>query len=267
MAQTPTTTGPQKGPNLDDAFLREVDEEVRRDQLGQFWKRFGVLIVAAVVLLLAGLGGWLWWQEQRTKAAGAAGEELSKAIDKFGVGDNAAARPVLERLKRDGLEGYAAMARFMTAADQIAVGDEDKAATTLQALVDDASLAQPLRDAALIKLVRLRFDAMKPADVVAKLKPLAVPGNPWFGLAGETTALAHIKAGTPEPAKPLLIAIVRDEAITGSLRNRAAQLATSVGVEPEALGMGSAESTGVAPDTASDAGADTGADAQSNGAN
>lgn len=240
MAQTPTTTGPGKGPNLEDAFLREVDEEVRRDQLGQFWKRFGALIIVAVVALLASLAGWLWWQDRQEKAAGAAGEELSLALDKIGVGDNAAARPTLEKLKSDGPAGYAAMAKFLTAADQIATGEDAKAAATLQALVDDAKLAQPLRDAALLKLVRLRFDAMKPDEVVAKLKPLAVPGNPWFGLAGETTALAHLKAGAPEPAKPLLIGIAKDEALPASLRNRAAQLAISIGVEAEALGLGEA---------------------------
>lgn len=244
MAQTPTTTGPGKGPNPDDAFLREVDEEVRRDQLGQFWKRFGVLIIVGVVALLAALGGWLWWQDRQLKAAGAAGQELNTAIDKIGVGDNAGARPILSGLASGGSAAHAALARFMMAADQIATGDDAKAAATLQALVDDAKLAQPLRDAALMKLVRLRFDALKPQDVVAKLKPLAVPGNPWFGLAAETTALAHIKAGTPEPARPLLIAVVRDTALPGTLRNRAAQLALSVGVEPEALGLGAADGVG-----------------------
>lgn len=240
MAQPPSKIPAGTGPNLEDAFLREVDEEVRRDQLGQIWKRYGVWIIVLVLGLLGSLAGWLWWQDQQAKAAGAAGEELSRAIDKIGVGDNAAARPIIEALKADGPPAQAALARFLEAADQIAVGEEEKGAASLQALADDATLAQPLRDAALVKLVRLRFDAMSPDEVVAKLKPLAVPGNPWFGLAGETTALAHIKAGTPEPAQPILTAIAKDEAQPASLRNRAAQLAMFIGVEAEALGLGDA---------------------------
>lgn len=244
MAQPPSTT-PAKSPagaapNLEDAFLREVDEEVRRDQLGQIWDRFGIVIIVAVLAVLGSLAGWLWWQDQQAKAAGAAGEQLSRAIDKISVGDNAAARPIIADLKAGGPSAHASLARFMEAADQIAIGDEEKAAASLQALVDDGKLAQPLRDAALLKLVRLRFDALPPADVVAKLKPLAVPGNAWFGLAGETTALAHIKAGTPEPAQPILIAIVKDQSLPASLRNRAAQLAISIGVDAEALGLGDA---------------------------
>jgi hypothetical protein len=233
LAQPPSKTGP----TLDDAFLREVDEEVRRDQLSSLWKRWGALIITFVVLLLAGLGGWLWWQDQQQKAAGVSGEQLVQAIDKMSVGDNQAARPLLEELRKTGRNAYPALARFMQAADQAAVGEDDKAAVTLEALAADASVSQPLRDAALIKFVRLRFDALEPADIVTRLKPLAVPGAPWFGLAGEMSAMAHLKAGAPEQAKPLLIAMAKDESLPQTLRNRVAQLALTLGVEEGELGL------------------------------
>ncbi|GGI77652.1 hypothetical protein GCM10007973_13090 [Polymorphobacter multimanifer] len=237
MALPPSNTIGKNSTTPEDPFLREVDEGVRRDQLTSFWKRWGIALVGAVVLLLGALGGWLWWQDQQVKNAGIAGEEFATALDKISVGDNAAARPVLEKLAAEGPGAYAPLARFMQAADQMAVGENEKAATMLQALVDDADLEPVLRDAARVRLARLRFDAMTPPQVVAMLKPLAVPGNPWFGLAGEMTALAHIKAGTPEPAKPLLIAIVKDDALPPSLRNRAAQLAQGLGIDEAALGL------------------------------
>jgi hypothetical protein len=233
LAQPPSKTGP----SLDDAFLREVDEEVRRDQISSLWKRWGPLIIALVVGGLAALGGWLWWQDQQRKAAAANGELMVQAIDKIGVGDNAGARPLLDQLVKEGTGSYPALAQIMQAADQVAVGEEEKGAALLEKVIADAKVAQPLRDAALIKLVRLRFDALPPADVVARLKPLAVPGAPWFGLAGEMTALAHVKAGAPEQAKPLLIAIVKDKTLPDSLRNRAGQLALSLGVDEAALGL------------------------------
>ena len=99
------------------------------------------------------------------------------------------------------------------------------------------SRALPLRDAALVKAVRVGFDEMRPADVVTKLKPLAVPGNAWFGVAGELVAVAHFKAGKPELAKPILIAMVKDEGLSPSLRSRAAQLALAAGVDIATLGL------------------------------
>ena len=39
-------------------IFQEVDEEVRRERLEQLWKRYGIYIIAAVLLVLACVGGW-----------------------------------------------------------------------------------------------------------------------------------------------------------------------------------------------------------------
>ena len=52
-------------PEEAETFLREVDEELRRDQMNRFVKRYGWAIAAAFVLGLGGLGGWIWWQGHR----------------------------------------------------------------------------------------------------------------------------------------------------------------------------------------------------------
>ena len=65
-------------PQNEEAFLREVDEELRRDQLSGFWRRYGKLLAVAVLSGLIAFGGWLWWQDHREQVAGANGEKLSK---------------------------------------------------------------------------------------------------------------------------------------------------------------------------------------------
>ena len=72
MASTPPTQ---------EAFLREVDEELRRDELQSLWQRYGRLGIATIVLLLAAWGGWLYWQAEKNKASGLEGEQLSQALD------------------------------------------------------------------------------------------------------------------------------------------------------------------------------------------
>lgn len=227
MAVTPQDT--------DEAFLREVDEGVRRDQVLSLWQRYGKLGIALLVLFLGAVAGGLWWRDNQAKQAGVAGEQLNQALTKLEVGDTATARPLLDSLAKDGPKGYRPLAQMMQAADAVGAGDTAKAMKLLDAVAADTAQPQPLRDAATIKSVRLAYDTLPPATVVARLKPFATPGNPWFGIAGEMTALAHVKAGKPEMAKPLLIAMVRDASLPGSLRNRAAQLALSLGVELTAL--------------------------------
>jgi hypothetical protein len=226
----------------DEAFLREVDEGVRRDQVLSLWQRYGKLGIAVLLLFLGAVGGGLWWREEQVRRAGAAGEDLLLAIDKLGVGEVKVARPLLGRLAKDGPGGYRPLAQMMQAADALGAGAgagganaNAKAAALLDVVAADTKQSQPLRDAALIKSVRLRYDSLPPATIIASLKDLSVPGNPWFGVAGEMTALAHLKAGEPEKAKPLLTAIVRDTSLPSSLRSRAAQLAMSMGVDAAAL--------------------------------
>ena len=240
--------------NTDEAFLREVDEGVRRDQMQSLWQRYGKLAILLLLLFLGAVAGGLWWREEQVRKAGVAGEDLSMAIDKLGVGDTAAARPVLERLAKDGPAGYRPLAQMMQAADAVGRADNKRAVLLLDAVAADAAQAQPLRDAALIKSVRLQFDSLPPATVIARLKDLSVPGNPWFGIAGEMTALAHLKAGEADKAKPLLTAIVRDTANPSSLRGRTAQLALSLGVDAAALQLPKAPVVPAA-DTAADSAA------------
>lgn len=228
----------------DEAFLREVDEGVRRDQVLSLWQRYGKVGIAIVVLGLAALAGFLWWREQGTVKAGVTGEEFSRATEQLDVGEGAKARPTLERIAKDGLGGYAPLAQMVLASDAVATGDSARAIKLLDAIAADEKAPQPLRDAALIKSVRLGFDAQPPAKVIERLKPLVVPGTPWFSIAAEMTALAHLKGGKPEAAKPLLTAIVIDTKNSPGLRGRAAQLALSLGVDERTLKLQPGQASG-----------------------
>ena len=53
-------------------FIREVDEEYRRDQMFKIWSRYSGLIVGVAILVVAAVGGWRYWeyrQEQQAQAA------------------------------------------------------------------------------------------------------------------------------------------------------------------------------------------------------
>jgi hypothetical protein len=72
---------------------------------------------------------------------------------------------------------------------------------------------------------------MKPEEVIARLKPLAKPGNPWFGSAGELVAMAYLKQGKKDLAGPLFAAIAKDEQAPRSMRSRARQMAGMLGYD------------------------------------
>ena len=85
--------------------------------------------------------------------------------------------------------------------------------------------------AALIREVAIRFDALPPQQVVDKLKPLSVPGNPWFGSAGELSGMALLKLGKPDLAGAMFVAVASDKDVPASLRTRMRQIAGQLGYE------------------------------------
>jgi hypothetical protein len=67
--------------------------------------------------------------------------------------------------------------------------------------------------------------------VITRLEALAKPGEPWFGTAGEMTALAMIKQNKRQQAAQLFAAIARDKGVPETIRARAMQVAGSLGVD------------------------------------
>ena len=100
--------------------------------------------------------------------------------------------------------------------------------------MDDKGLAEPYRDLATIRLTALEFDQLKPAEVIDRLKGLAVAGNPWFGSAGELTAMAMLKQGRRAEAGRLFAAIAADRQVPESIRSRAVQIAGTLGIDATA---------------------------------
>ncbi len=103
-------------PTTEDSFIREVDEELRRDRLTGLWQRYGRWAIAAICLSLAVLAGWLIWQDRSFKAASAESEVLDDAMRQASTGNNAAALKALDGLTASDNEGYRASAALTKAA-------------------------------------------------------------------------------------------------------------------------------------------------------
>lgn len=227
-------------PQNEETFFREVDEELRREQLGSFWRRYGRLVAIGVMVALAVLAGFLYWQHRQAEQAGLAGERLSGALRDISENKPDAAKPVLATLSTSGIAGYRATARLTSAALALDKGDDKAAIAQYAAIAGDSGVAQPFRDLALIRQTAVEYDTLPPATVIARLRPLAVAGNPWFGSAGELVALAYQKMGKAELAGPLFAAMAKDKDVPETIRTRAQRLAGLLGVDAVAGAAGPA---------------------------
>jgi hypothetical protein len=218
-------------PRDNETFYREVDEELRKEQLTGFWKRYGALLIGGILLFLAALAGFLWWQQRQAEEAGTRGQALIEAYEQVQAGQSKAALPKLDQLAAEGPEGVRAAA-LLTKAD-IAVQQKDlpAAAAAYKGVAENGEFAEPYRQLALIRQTSVEFDRIAPAEVIRRLGPLAVAGGPWFGSAGELVALAHLKNNQPTRAAPIFAALAKDQKVPQSIRSRALQMAGALGID------------------------------------
>lgn len=216
-------------PQNNEAFLREVDDELRREQAATLWRRYGLIAVVALVAALAALAAYLFWNHRQTRAAEKEGEQLQAAFDALGADDAAAASKPLAALAGSSREGYRALARFTQADIQLQKNDLKGAATTFATVANDQSVAAPFRNLALIRQTTAEFDTLAPQVVVQRMTPLAVAGNPWLGSAGELLAVAQLRLGQRDQAARTFARVATDETVPQSIRQRAVQMADVVG--------------------------------------
>jgi hypothetical protein len=217
-----------------EAFVREVDENLRRDQMADMAKSYGKWIVAAVILFLAAVGGYLYWQNRQQQQAIADSEAMSVALDKIAAGDPKGAQAALTPLSDSSNDVIEASALLGRAAVALRQNDRKTAITLYKQVADDGGLPQPYRDLATVRGTMTEYDSLKPDEVIARLAPLSQPGNPFFGSAGEMTALALLAKGDRNGAGQLFARLAADKQVPESIRSRAVQIAGSLGVDATA---------------------------------
>lgn len=214
-----------------DILLAEVDDAVREEQMRQAIKRWGKTITVALAVAVVGLGGYLWWDQRQAAEAGQQSQDFIVALDAVEANKLNDAAPKLGALAKDSDEGVKAAALIMQGSIAGEQGKAAEAKRLFEQVAADDSAPQPFRDLAAIRAVATSFDAMPPADVVKRLKPLAEPGKPWSGSAGELVGMAYLKQNRPDLAGPLFAAIARDKQAPESLRTRSRQMAALLGVD------------------------------------
>ncbi len=213
-------------------FLREVDDALREDDALRLVRNYGRPLGFAVVAGLAALAGWMAWTNHVTAEAGRRGEALTVALDQIEAGRWAPAETSLKQIEADGSPGYSASARLIEGGIALDQKKPADAARIFAAVAADPKVPQAYRDLATLREVAIRFDSMAPQQVIDRLKPLTVPGNPWFGSAGEMTGIAQMKLGHNAEAGALFVAMAHDSGVPASLRGRARQIAAQLGADP-----------------------------------
>ena len=201
-------------------FIREVDEELRNEQIRKLWDRFGPFVIGFALLIVVGTAaskGYDYWRE---KQAAESGDAFIAALDLSESGEQEKSIAALEALEADGAGGYPKLAEMRIAAEKASLGQLDEAISLYNKVASDSGVQSVIQDLARIRANILMLDQGKADEVILQLTGL-MDGNAYRHSARELVLLAHVEKGEFDKALPIGERIVADAETPTQMRQRA----------------------------------------------
>ncbi|MEG3618892.1 tetratricopeptide repeat protein [Magnetovibrio sp. PR-2] len=215
----------------DDGLIREVDEELREEQMKRLWQRYGKFVVGTAVLIVAIVAGNQIWQSQQLSARS---EDSAKYFDAqllAASGNTQEALKAMQTLAGSASTGYGVLAQFQEAALMAESGDHSGASQLYQHIARDT-----LGDVALSGLanvmsamVEVNAGGYDRAALEFRLGAMSENTHPYRFSARELLALIAMEHGDSEKAKAVLNALIDDQATPQNLRLRAQSMLQGLG--------------------------------------
>jgi hypothetical protein len=204
-------------------IFREVDEEVRREQLKKLWDRYGNYVVVAAVLLVAAVAAWrayMWWEARKAAENGAAFEAATALAE---AGKRGEAEAAFAKIAADGTAGYRHLARMRESAE-LAQSDAKAAITAYDRIAADRAVGPVLQDLAALRAAALLIDTGALEEAQRRLEPLAANDRTFRHTAREFLVLAAWRGGDAAAAKRWFDLIMTDAQTPATTRSRVEML-------------------------------------------
>jgi len=208
-----------------ESFIEEVTEEVRRDRLYGYLRRYGWIAALLIVLIVAGAGFNEYRRAQAEAKAQALGDAMLAALAE---NDDAERATALAAIEAGSPEGKAILA-FLTAGIQAEAGNGEQAADIIASVADTADVPLIYRQVASFKSLIVQSDTLDVETRRAGFEALAVPGVSLRVFAEEQLALLDIQANNSNAAIERFRMIIEDAESTPGLQRRALQAIVALG--------------------------------------
>ncbi|MCB1510569.1 MAG: tetratricopeptide repeat protein [Hyphomicrobiaceae bacterium] len=204
-----------------DILLKQINEEVRREQLAKLWDKYGVIVLGVVATILLVFGGWRLYVGEMKRAAERAGGQFAEANRLLGDKKATEGLAALEAIAKGSASGYAQLAQLKLAAEAREKGRTQDAINHYSAVADNSSADPLLKSFAKLQIATLKLDTASFTDVKNQLNDLLNDSNPWRHSAREILGLAAYKAGNYAEARKTFQALMLARDVPRQLVQRA----------------------------------------------
>jgi hypothetical protein len=205
-------------------IFKEVDEDLRRENLEKLWKKYGFQIVGLAVAVVLGVAGVQGWQAYDLDQRGKLSDRYGAALEVAQGGETTAGLDAMIDLSEASGGGYDGLAAFEEARLRIETGDTGGAIEVWDRIAEGSGLGPGFKDAAVLFSVLHQIDGGDPAALRARLQPLAADSQPFRSTARELLALIALGEGDTAAVRALYTKISDDREAPAGLRQRATQM-------------------------------------------
>lgn len=205
----------------DDSFFREVNEELRSDQLKNAWARYGKIAIGLAVAIVVGTAGWRGYEYWDNHNSSQSGDRFIAALTLASEGKNDEALAALGAIEKDATGAYPVLAKMRAASVQQAKGDAAAAVEAYRQVGNDNKAPQAVRDLAKMRAAFILVDTGSYEQVAAEAEILSAQGHVLANSAREALGLSAYKAGNMPQAKQWFQQIVNDASAPRNIVNRA----------------------------------------------
>jgi hypothetical protein len=207
-------------------IFREIEEDVRRDQLEKLWKRYGDYIIAGAAALVIGIAGYKLWQYYETKQTLKASNAYIAAMQLSEGANNAQAALTFAQIAKSAPGGYAETAR-LAQADTLAVSGKPDDAVALYKSIAEKDKNE-IGALARIRAAWIQADNASCTDQQTLLAPIDGASSSWRYMAGEILAYCDFRDGRAKKAEDEFAGLARQSEAPSTLRQRAAAMAALI---------------------------------------
>ena len=205
-----------------DSFIDEVTEEVRRDRLFGYFRRYGWIPAVIIFALVGGTAYNEWSKAQVAQVAQARGDAFLNALELEDVAEKVI---VLSAIASEGKD--ALVAKLLVAGIEA-----EQAADLLKSVAADDKQPNYIRDLARLKMASTH-GVLTADEAAAILAKLSEPGGVYRNVATEFLVAVQLQRGDTDAALELLQAHIKDAVASSEQIQRMAELIVALGASPE----------------------------------
>tara|TARA_A100001015_G_C15043768_1_gene741813 strand:+ start:5138 stop:5779 length:642 start_codon:yes stop_codon:yes gene_type:complete len=204
-----------------ESFIEEVTEEVRRDKLYLFLKKYGWIAGLAVVLIVVGS---IFVEIKRNERI-VASEELGDLLEKAFSGDEEILSKSIKSVDKL-LEDGSLISLLLRASLSEESSDFESARIAYDSILNNQNVPTSFKDFAKVKILLLIRDDSERVESI--LKELIRPGNPYRLLALEQKVFLRIRQGNWSDARNNIDLLMNDPEVSQGMQSRLRQVQTAI---------------------------------------